>query len=320
MALSDENLFVVSLSKDETVKRTPLSAFGLRHRGGRGVAGTKPGEEGFVRQLHVAAAGDDLLLFTNHSKCYKLKAADVPEMGRYAKGVPPGKLMDLEPEERITGCVSVKDLDESQGFLVTATKQGMIKRTDLASFGRIRTKGVKAIRVAEGDELVGVGVSDGSSQVFMATRNGKAIRFDESDVRASGRTAGGVRGINLAEGDQVASFVIGAPTATVFTITGNGYGKRTPLSEYRQTSRGGKGVTNVKNVGKTGTVVATMTVQPEDEVLAASSSGKVIRFKAGDVRETGRGSTGVRVMKTEHGEGVVTASPISKSWEPARRR
>lgn len=312
MTFSDENLFVISLSADETVKRTPLSAFGLQGRGGKGVAGTKPGGESFIRQLHVADADDDVLFFTNQSKCYKLKASEIPDMGRYAKGRPADKLLDLEPGEKITGCLSVRGLDASQGYLVTATKQGMIKRTDLASFGKIRSKGVKAIKVAEGDELVGVAVSDGSSQVFMATRNGKSIRFDESEVRPSGRTAGGVRGIKLIEGDQVASFVVAPQTSTVFTVTGNGYGKRTPLNEYRQTSRGGKGVTNVKNVEKAGPVISAMPVDLADEVLAGSSSGKVIRFQAGDVRETGRGSTGVRVMKTDPGDGVVTTSRIKK--------
>jgi DNA gyrase subunit A len=312
MTLSDENLFVISLSKDETVKRTPLTAFGVQHRGGVGVVGTKPGEESFVKKLHVAAADDDVLLFTNHSKCYKMKAADVPEMSRYAKGMDAAKLMDLEEGERITGCVSVTGLDQAQGYLVSATKHGMVKRTDLASFGKIKAKGVKAIRVAEGDELVGVALSDGASQVFLATRGGKSIRFDESDVRASGRTAGGVRGIKLVEGDSVASFVVSPHSATVFTITENGYGKRTPLSSYRQTSRGGKGVTNVKNVEKAGAVVSSMAVGAADEIIAGSSSGKVIRFSAADVRETGRGSIGVRVMKTEQGDGVVTASTIKK--------
>jgi DNA gyrase subunit A len=313
MTLPDENLYVISLSKDETVKRTPLDAFGTQRRGGRGVVATKTGEQGYLQKLHVASPDDDVLLFTNQSKCYKLTASDFPEMGRYAKGKPADKLLDLEAGERITGCISVRGLDEAQGYLVTATKKGMIKRTDLTSFGKIRAKGVKAIKVSEGDELVGVSVSDGSSQVFMATRNGKAIRFDESDVRASGRTAGGVRGINLAEGDELASFVVGSPSATVFTITENGYGKRTPLTDYRQTTRGGKGVTNVKNTAKAGQVVSSMAVGMQDEVLAGSKSGKIIRFLAADVRQTGRGSTGVRVMKTEGDDGVVTASPIRKS-------
>jgi DNA gyrase subunit A len=313
MTFSDENLFVISLSKDETVKRTPLNAFGVQHRGGKGVVGTKPGEESFVRQLHVAAADDDVLLFTNQSKCYKMKAADIPEMSRYAKGKEAAKILEMEPGERVTGCISVRGLEGAQGYLVTATKQGMVKRTDLASFGKIRAKGVKAIRVAEGDELVGVAVSDGASQVFLATSGGKSIRFDESDVRASGRTAGGVRGIKLAEGDKVASFVVGPQSGTVFTITENGYGKKTPLSSYRQTSRGGKGVTNVKNIEKAGPVVSAMAVGPADEVLAGSSSGKVIRFSAADLRETGRGSIGVRVMKTDQGDGVVTASTIKRS-------
>lgn len=310
MTISDENLFVISLSKDETVKRTPLSAFAVQHRGGRGVVGTKPGEESFVKKLHVAAADEDVLLFTNQSKCYKMKAADVPEMSRYAKGKEAAKLLDLEENERITGCVSVRGLDQAQGYLVTATKHGMVKRTELGTFGKIRAKGVKAIRVAEGDELVGVAVSNGSNQVFLATSKGKSIRFDESEVRPSGRTAGGVRGIKLAAGDTVASFVVGPQTDTVFTITENGYGKRTPVSSYRQTSRGGKGVTNVKNIEKAGQVVSAMAVGSGDEILAGSSSGKVIRFSAADVRETGRGSIGVRVMKTDPGDGVVTASKI----------
>jgi DNA gyrase subunit A len=312
MTPPDENLYVISLSKDETVKRTPLEAFGTQKRGGKGVMATKTGEHGYLQKLHVASPDEDVLLFTNQSKCYKLRASDVPEMGRYAKGKPADKVLELEPGERITGCISVRGLDDAHGYLVTATKRGMIKRTDLSDFGKIRAKGVKAIKVAEGDELVGVSVSDGSSQIFMATRSGRAIRFDESDVRASGRTAGGVRGINLAEADEVASFMVAAPTAMVFTITENGYGKRTPMSDYRQTARGGKGVTNVKNTEKAGRVVSSMAVGLEDEVLAGSKSGKMIRFKAADVRQTGRGSTGVRVMKTEGDDGVVTASLIQK--------
>lgn len=312
MTFSDENLFVISLSKSETIKRTPLSAFGVQHRGGMGVAGTRPGEESFVRQLHVATPDDDVLFFTNHSKCYKMKVSDVPEMSRYAKGEEVSKLIELDEGERIAGCVSVRGLDQAQGYLVSATKGGMIKRTGLEEFGKIKAKGVKAIKVAEGDELVGVAVSDGGGEIFIATGGGKSIRFNESDVRASGRTAGGVRGIKLAEGDKVASFVVGPQSATVFTITENGFGKRTPLSSYRQTSRGGKGVTNVKNVEKSGPVVSAMAVGPADEILAGSSSGKVIRFSAMDVRETGRGSTGVRVMKTDPGDGVVTASTIKK--------
>lgn len=310
--MTDENLFVVSLSKDEAVKRTPLSAFGVQHRGGRGVAGTKPGEESFIKQLHVAASDDDVLMFTNHGKCYKLKAADIPEMGRYAKGQPASKLLELSEGERITGCASVRGLDTKQGYLVTATRQGMVKRTDLLTFGKIRANGVKAIRVDEGDELVGVAVSDGASQVFMATRNGKSIRFDESDVRPSGRTAGGVRGIKLAEGDQVSSLVVGPQSTSVFTITENGYGKRTPFTSYRQTSRGGKGVTNVKDIAKAGHIISAMSVAASDEIMAGSSAGKIIRFSSADVRETGRGSTGVRVMKTDQGDAIVTASPIRK--------
>jgi DNA gyrase subunit A len=313
MTLSDENLYVISLSKDETVKRTPLEAFGTQRRGGKGIVATKTDEQGYLQKLHVASPEDDVLMFTNHNKCYKLTASDIPEMGRYAKGKPADKILELEPDEKITGCISVRGLDEAKGYLVTATKKGMVKRTELADFGKIKAKGVKAIKVSEGDELVGVSVSDGTSQIFMATRGGRAIRFDEAEVRASGRTAGGVRGINLSEGDEVASFMVSPPSATVFTITENGYGKRTPLADYRQTSRGGKGVTNVKNIEKAGMVVSSMAVGLQDEVLAGSKSGKVIRFSAADVRQTGRGSTGVRVMKTEGEDGVVTASPIRRS-------
>ncbi|MDI6808619.1 MAG: DNA gyrase C-terminal beta-propeller domain-containing protein [Candidatus Eisenbacteria bacterium] len=306
MEAVETKTFLLALTKMGKLKRMSLEEFGAQRRGGKGVIALKIEEDDVVSYLLPATEDDHLLCFTTLGKCHILKVSDIPELGRYAKGILVSKLMELENEERVAAVVSVSSFPEGLE-VVMLTKQGMIKKTELSKFARPRAGGIKAVTIHEGDELSGARISDGKSSILVATKSGRAIRFDETLVRSTGRGASGVKAMRLKEGDGVAGFLVGNDQSSAVTVTEGGFGKRTPMSKYRSSGRGGQGVTNIKSIEKTGAVVALVGAGGEDELLVGSSHGKAIVIKAQDIRETGRASTGVRIMRLDEGDKVVVA-------------
>jgi len=311
MSSNPRTEFVVALTQEGKVKRLPLSDFPLQHRGGKGVVGSKVKETDVLRSLYAAREGDIVLVFTNRQLCHRLPVSEFPEMSRYAGGKDISKLLGFEEGETVSALWVGDESALSGGYLVFASERGDIKRTSADEFARMRKSAVKATRVEEGDRLVGIVHSGGSAQVVLATRQGKAARFAEEDVRPSGRAAGGVRGITLADGDALSGIALAEPGDLVFTVTAFGYGKRSPLDDYRLSARGARGVANVSDVGKTGPVIAVLRAAEGDQVLLSSAHGKTIRFSISEVREVGRASAGVRAMDLEEGDMVAAALSVT---------
>ena len=252
-------------------------------------------EEDFVEHLFVASTHETLLFFTNQGRCYWLKVHEVPQASRYARGTAVANLLSLQHDERLSTFVPVKEFVPDR-FLVMATKQGTIKKTSLDAYANPRKAGIIAITLEKDDELIEAEVTDGQRELLLTTRQGQAIRFSEEQARAVGRSARGVHGIRLGKGDEVIAMVLAEPKAELLTVTTLGFGKRTPIEEYRLQSRGGKGIINIKVMKKNGEVVGAKTVTAQDEVMLISQEGMMVRCPVKDVRSTGRGSQGVRLI------------------------
>ena len=289
---------VVVVTEEDYIKRMPLSEFRAQHRGGKGVIGAdcKPGDR--VSSIFVANTHDYLLTFTNHGQVYQLKTYQIPSMSRTARGKSAVNLLDFDDGEEISAVVNTAEMDE--GFLTMATRDGYVKRTDVAAFANIHAGGIRAIRLEDGDTLVDVEVTDGEQDLVVGTAAGMAIRFDEGEVRPMGRTARGVRGIKLDAEDRVVGVAGLDPTrhSWVLTVTKNGYGKRTDLDGYRRQSRNGKGLIDIKTGDRNGPVCALETVGPGDHLVVMSENGQILRTPVEEVSTVGRNSMGVTVMTT----------------------
>lgn len=294
---------VLTISHCGYVKRVPLDEYKAQKRGGKGVIGTDTKEEDFVEDVIVTKTHNYLLFFTDKGKVHWLKAYNIPEASRYAGGRPIVNMLELE-NEKVNAWIEASSFLETE-FLIMFTRNGIVKRIGMDAFANPRKGGVIAITIKEGDELIGVKKTSGNNEIFIATKEGYAIRFNESDVREIGRTGQGVIGIRLRKNDEVISATT-CSESTVITITENGYGKRTEFSEYRVQARGGMGITNMNCTEKTGKVVGVKAVNENNEVIVISSKGQLIRSPVKDIRIIGRNTQGVRIIRLGEGERVAS--------------
>ena len=292
--LADDDM-VVTITRSGYIKRTHVEAYRSQKRGGKGVTGMETKEEDIVEDLFVASTHSYLLFFTNKGKVHWLKVHEIPEGGRQAKGKAMANVLSLAEGERVATCVPVRDF-ESGGYVLFATKQGKVKKTELSAFSHPRAGGIQAITLEDGDEVMAARRTDGQREVLLSTKLGLIIRFPEDEVRPMGRTAAGVRGIDVDEGDQVIAAETIKEGVTILTVTERGYGKRTPLEEYRLQGRAGKGIIDIKTAGRNGAVVGMLQVRAGDDILVVTTKGKMIRLHADEITSQGRNTMGVRII------------------------
>ncbi len=305
---------LVTVTHGGYIKRTPLSLYRTQRRGGRGKIGATTAEEDFVEQLVSVSTHDRLFFFTSIGKVYALKAYELPEGGRAAKGRSIANLLSLEAGETLSAFLPLpQDLEGK--YLLFATRRGVVKKTELSQYENVRANGIIAILLEDGDALIGVRITDGNQEVVLSTRQGQAIRFKEDEVRAMGRSAYGVNGMDLGKDDEVVSMAMVREGETLLTVSELGFGKRTPASEYRLTHRGGKGVITMQVTDKTGAVVNVRQVGIDDQVMLITDGGKVIRLKVKDVRIIGRNTQGVRLVKLDAGEHVRAVAGLAEKEE-----
>ena len=305
--ITDEEM-VITLSHQGYIKRNPLSAYRSQRRGGKGLIGMETKEEDFVRELFIGATHDYMLFFSNLGRLYWLKAYQIPEAGRAAKGKALVNLLAISEGERITTALPVRNFKE--GFLVMFTKNGIVKKTSLEEYSNPRGKGIISVTLKTGDELIAVRKTDGKSDLIIGTKNGLSIRFNEEDVRGMGRTAKGVKGIKLVKGDEVVSAEVAEEKTALLTVTEKGLGKRSRIEDYPVQNRSGKGVISIKTIEKGGKAVGLMQVRDEDEVVMITSSGKLIRTLAGNISLHGRNTQGVKLMDVEGEDKIVSIGKI----------
>jgi DNA gyrase subunit A len=300
---------VVTISHSGYIKRLPVSSYRKQRRGGKGVTGAEIKEEDFVEHLFIASTHDYMLFFTDKGVVHWLKVHEIPEGGRTSKGKAMVNLLQLATGEKISAFVPVREFKEGQ-YLIMCTKNGTIKKTALTAYSNPRKGGIIGMGLEKDDELIEVERTTGDDEILLATREGKAIRFKETQVREMGRAAKGVRGINLGKKDSCIAMEIVKADQTVLTVTGQGFGKRTEFKEYRLQSRGGKGIINIKVTGKNGEAVGLKTVSDKDEIMLMTEKGMVVRSPIKDIRTTGRSTQGVRLMKLEASDKVASIAKI----------
>lgn len=303
--LIEEEDCIITLTHSGYVKRLPVDTYKSQKRGGRGITGMTTREEDFVEHIFTSSTHEYILFFTTRGVVYQLKGYQIPESGRTAKGMNIINLLPLEPDEKISAMIPVKSFNDGD-YLTFVTKNGLVKRTDIMDYSRIRQSGLRAIELVEGDELISVNLTDGDKEIIVATRNGMAIRFGEKDARAMGRTTRGVKAIDLNEGDYVVSAVIADETKKILAVTENGYGKRTELEEYRIQTRGGKGIFTYKLNEKTGMLTGLESADDDGDVMLITSEGVVIRMHIDEISTFGRHTQGVRLMKLNSDVNVVS--------------
>lgn len=312
-----EEEVVVTISHAGYIKRNPVSLYRAQRRGGKGKIGMGIKDEDFVETLFTASTHDYLLFFTDAGKVYWLKVHEIPEAGRAAKGKALVNLLALAGDEKVTATLPVKEFREDR-FVVMATKQGIIKKTELSAYGNPRQGGIIALGLEEGDKLISVHVTDGQREILLGTKQGITIRFKEDEVRPMGRTAYGVKGITLEEGNVVIGMETITPdsTTSILTVTEGGYGKRTPVTEYRVQGRGGKGIISVKTTERNGLAVGFLQVRDGDQIMLMAAQGKVLRCSVDDIREIGRNTQGVRLLELDADDDrVVAAARLAESTE-----
>ena len=343
--IADEQM-AVTVSHSGYMKRTAISTYRNQRRGGQGRMGMKTRDEDFVEHLFIASTHAYILIFTNTGRVYWLKVYEIPDVGAAGKGKHVGSLVSLQPGESVRTMLAVRNLEEEGKYVFFATHNGTVKKTDLKDFCHVRNGGIIAINIEKGDELVAARLTDGVQIVFLASHDGQAIRFEETDVRSMGRNATGVRGMNLDEKDYIVGMAttakpgaeppakpsvvaadapvpstdvvedVGKKGSLILSVTENGYGKRTAADEYRLTNRGGKGVINVKTTERNGKVVGIAQVTEDAEVMLISQYGKIIRIESKFIRESGRSAQGVRLLNIEAGDRVAAAVVIPPEEEP----
>lgn len=310
--LIPEEDVVVVVTEDDYVKRMPVSEFDPQGRGGKGIIGANLKEGDSVSKVFRANTHDYLLCFTNHGTAYQLRGFDIPEMGRTARGKSAVNILDLDDGEELTAVVSTDDFD-AEKYLTMVTERGYVKRTEASAFERIRSSGLIAVSLEDGDRLVDVTVTDGSTDLVLATRDGMAIRFPESEARTMGRTARGVNGIDLRDDDRVIGLVTADEDRDLLSITENGYGKRTPVTEYRTQSRYGKGLIDIKTGERNGPVAAIESVDETDDLVVMSDDAQIMRIRAADVSTVGRNTKGVVVMELDEADRVASVDVVPAS-------
>lgn len=309
--LIEEENVAITLTHLGYLKRIPADTYKTQKRGGKGIAGLTTRENDFVKDLIMTSTHDYLMFFTNFGKAHKLKAYEIPEATRTAKGTPAVNFLNLLQRERINAVIPIKEFKEDS-YLMGVTKKGTIKKTALSQFDTNRKNGIIAVKLKDGDELIDIKQTSGNDDVIIVTKNGKSIRFNEKDVRPMGRVAGGVRAIKLEEDDEVVSMSLVKEDDELLVVTKNGYGKRTPVKEYKLQDRGGKGVLTYdkKKFSKTGELIGAMTVEEDDEILLINSDGIIIRIAAKDVSELGRATLGVKIMKVAEDTNIISMAKV----------
>jgi DNA gyrase subunit A len=313
--MSEEDLIpdeeaIVTISRDGYIKRVSIDAYRSQHRGGRGVVGTTVREMDEVANLFQVTTHQVILFFTDRGRVFRLKAYEIPESGRYSRGTPVINYIQIDPEERVTATISVRDMS-AEGYFVMVTKRGEVKRTPIASFQNIRANGLRAFDLEEGDELKWVLRTNGKQDIILITREGMSIRFNEAQLTERSRTAGGVKGITLKKGDEVISaMVVDDPKRSVLVVGERGLGKRTPLREYRKQNRGGKGIKTMDITAKTGKVVGAKIVDDEDRIVIMTTKGQAIRLPVKEVRLVGRVAQGVKLINLAPDDRVATIARI----------
>ncbi|MFQ6105049.1 MAG: DNA gyrase subunit A [Candidatus Glassbacteria bacterium] len=304
-----EEEMLITISRSGYIKRLPVGTYRRQQRGGRGITGMGTRESDFVEHLFIASTHDYILVFTNNGQCYWLKVHEIPQAGRAAMGKAIVNLINLRPGEAITGFQPVRGFEEDR-FITMVTKKGLIKKTSLGEFSNPRKVGIKAMAVEEGDELIEAVLTDGSQDIILATKDGMAIRFPESQIREMGRSARGVRGITLRKNDELVSMVAPGRATKLLVATEGGYGKRTRIEDYRVTNRAGKGIITLKVTERTGRLVAVKEVLDEDEIMLISQSGMVIRQRVSDIKVIGRATQGVKLIQLEEGDRMVDVARV----------
>ncbi len=309
--IADEEV-AITVSNTGYVKRTAVTQYRNQRRGGKGRIGMRTRQEDFLTHLFVASTHAYVLIFSDRGRVYWLKVHEIPDVGPGGKGKAIANLVSMEAGEKIAALETVREWPEEdrQRFVMMGTRKGVVKRTDLRAFRRPRAGGIIAVGIGPGDALVGAELTDGDSDIFIGTRNGKAIRFKEGNVRVMGRTARGVRGIALRAGDEVVAMAAVQPSGTLLTVTEHGYGKRTPLSEYRVQSRGGVGIINIQASSRNGKVVGIACLAKDDELMLVTQQGKILRMDTRDIRPIGRATQGVRLIGIDKEDRVVSVARL----------
>jgi DNA gyrase subunit A len=311
--IAEEDM-VITISHAGYVKRQPVNGYRSQHRGGRGITGTGTKEEDFVEHLFITSTHSYILCFTNLGRCYWLKVYEIPQGGRQARGRPMINLLQLQPQENIQAILPVRSFDEGR-FVVMATRRGQVKKTPLADYSRPRSRGVNAIMIIEGDDLVDVQLTDGNQDIALCTKSGKAIRFNERDVRSMGRSTRGVRGIRLEGEDEVVDLVVVHRAGTLLVVCENGYGKRSEIDDYRVTGRGGKGIITVKANERNGPVVAMREVVDDDQFMVITQRGVLIRMRVREVSVIGRNTQGVRLINLDDDDRAIAVARVAAREE-----
>lgn len=312
---------VITISNDGYAKRIPLSTYKSQNRGGKGIIGSKTKEEDFMEHLFITSSHSTILMFTNRGRVFALRAFEIPEGNRLSKGKAIVNLLQLTGEEKVTSAVAIEEFNPKHcenTYLTMCTRFGSIKRVELSEFANIRRTGIIAIGLEEGDVLVGVQTTHGKSDIIVATRNGKSIRFDENQVRCMGRPAKGVRAINLAQGDVVVGMEHAPndePQPDVLSVCENGFGKRTEFSEYKRQNRGGMGVITIKTSARNGSVVGIKLVDESKDLMIVTEKGMTIRVRCADIRSVSRNAQGVTLAKLEPGDKIARIAPVVKDEE-----
>jgi DNA gyrase subunit A len=316
--LITEEDVAVTITDTGYIKRTPIATYRTQNRGGKGRIGMRTREEDVVNHLFVASTHSYMMIFSDRGRAYWLKVHEIPDVGADGKGKSIANLVQFESGEKLAAMLAVQEFTDSR-FVVMGTRKGTIKKTELSAFANPRAGGIIAMGIEEDDSVIDVQLSDGQSEIFIGTRDGKAIRFEEGEVRAMGRTAYGVRGIQLREGDEVVAMQVAKPGGTLLTVTEKGYAKNTLIDEYRVTGRGGLGVKNVEVTDKNGAVVAIAQIHANEELLVMTEWGKILRTPANEIRTIGRATQGVRLMELEGEDKIVSVALVeaTTSDEPA---
>jgi len=304
--LIPEEEVVITVSHTGYVKRTALSTYRAQRRGGKGRIGMTTRDEDAVRHLFIASTHDYILVFTSSGKMYWLKVHEIPDVSSAGRGRPIVNMIQIGPDEKVCATLRVREFSEGK-FVVMASRKGYVKKTSLSAFGNVRANGIIALSLDPGDDVLGVDLSDGQSEIFMATSKGKAIRFKETDVRPMGRNARGVIGIRMAEDDRLVEMEVLSGKPDILSLTANGYGKRTVVAEYRLQGRGGSGIINIRTTGRNGLVVGATEIADDEQVLMITTHGKIIRMNASGISRIGRATQGVRLIQMEEGDVVVAA-------------
>jgi len=311
--IAEEDM-AITISNAGYIKRMPVSSYRKQRRGGKGVTAMTTRDEDFVKQLFVASSKDYLLIFSNQGIVRWLKVYEIPIASRTAKGKNIVNLISVQKDETISSVVAVREFSEDHS-LVMATSKGVIKKTNLSAFSNPRKGGIVGITLQKDDNLIGTWLTNGKNEILLATKMGKALRFPEKLIRDMGRSAKGVRGINLGKGDEVISMLmfspeVGKTDTRLLTVTAKGYAKRSDFNEYRVQSRGGKGIINVKVTDRNGTVVGALPVSADDEIMAVSKHGMVVKCSPEEIRETGRSAQGVRLVSLKGNDAVVSVAVV----------